>query len=224
MRTFDKFRETLARPLPGGLQRPLTFMSLIVLGVAGLTLADEPDPAVQAYAQRLAIGVCGTCHGTRGNSTQPKFPKLAAQNANYLMAQLKNFRAQTRGDADAIGYMWGMAHKLDDNTIAALAKYYAGQTALPGRSRDPALLSKGREIYQHGIKAEGVPACSSCHGGDARGTADFPRLAGQHSQYVLKQLGSFQSNMRDVAIMHGVAMNLRLPEMESVAAYVEAQP
>jgi len=59
---------------------------------------------------------------------------------------------------------------------------------------------------------------------DSRGIADFPRLAGQHRQYVLKQLGSFQSNMRNVAVMHGVALNLRVPEMQSVATYLESQP
>jgi cytochrome c553 len=69
-----------------------------------------------------------------------------------------------------------------------------------------------------------VPACGTCHGADARGQQDFPRLAGQHAQYVLKQLASFQSSMRNVAIMHGVAQNLRLPEMQAVAAYLEAQP
>ena len=94
----------------------------------------------------------------------------------------------------------------------------------PDRSPPDELLARGREIYQHGIAAEGVPACSSCHGADARGTQEYPRLASQHAQYVLKQLASFQSNMRKVAIMHGVAQNLRRPEMESVAAFLEAQP
>ncbi|MBS0421236.1 MAG: hypothetical protein JSR66_26245 [Proteobacteria bacterium] len=50
----------------------------------------------------------------------------------------------------------------------------------------------------------------------------FPRLAGQHSQYVLKQLGSLQSDMRSVAVMHGVAQSLRLEQMRAVAAYVES--
>jgi cytochrome c553 len=69
-----------------------------------------------------------------------------------------------------------------------------------------------------------VPACSTCHGPDAHGQQEFPRLAGQHEQYVLKQLASFQSNMRKVAVMHGVAQNLRVPEMESVAAFLQSQP
>lgn len=188
------------------------------------TFADEPAAVSMTYARQLAIGVCGTCHGPRGNSQQPKFPSLAGQNANYLVTQLKAFRAQTRGDPDALGYMWGMASQLDDTTIDALAKYYSNQRPESVQNRDSPGVARGREIYLHGIESEGVPACASCHGPDARGLADFPRLAGQHAQYVLKQLSSFQSNMRDVAVMHGVAQNLRIGEMESVAAYLEAQP
>lgn len=196
-----------------------------LLGVSAVCLAaDEPDPMTQAYAHRLAVGVCGTCHGVRGNSTQPKFPRLAGQNANYLVSQLKNFRGQTRGDPDAISYMWGMAGPLDDDTISALAKYYSAQKVQSEKVASSAEISRGRDIYEHGIQTEGVPACATCHGPDAHGLADFPRLAGQHSQYVLKQLASFQSNMRNVAVMHGVAQSLRVNEMEAVAAYVESLP
>ena len=195
-----------------------------LLTLAGTARADEPDAATRAHAQTVAITVCGTCHGANGNSTNPKFPRLAGQNANYLATQLKAFRAQTRGDPDAIGYMWGMASELDDETIAALAAYYAGQRAEPSASGASAESSRGREIYSKGVAAQGVPACSSCHGPDAHGLQDFPRLAGQHGQYVLKQLGSFQSSMRNVAIMHGVAQNLNLEEMDAVAAFLETQP
>ena len=206
---------------------PAGTVSLLLLSALGLccvTGAVRADEESQLHAQYVAATVCGTCHGVRGVSTQPKFPQLAGQNANYLAAQLKAFRAQTRGDPDAIGYMWGMAGQLDDDTITALAAYYAGQKAEPSGRGDPALVARGREIFENGIPSEGVPACSSCHGKDAHGLQDFPRLAGQHGQYVLKQLASFQSNMRNVAIMHGVAQNLRGPEMQAVAAYLEAQP
>ncbi len=199
--------------------------STLALSVpATATFADEPDAESAAYARRLAVGVCGACHGPHGNSKQPKFPRLAGQNTNYLATQLKAFRAQTRGDPDALGYMWGMASQLDDSTIDALAKYYSMQKPEGIRNRHSDDTARGRDIYQHGVESEGVPPCASCHGPDARGIADFPRLAGQHAQYVLKQLGSFQSNMRNVAVMHGVAQNLRIAEMESVAAYLESQP
>jgi cytochrome c553 len=186
--------------------------------------ADEIDIATRAYAQKIAVTVCGTCHGTQGNNTNPKFPRLAGQNANYLTVQLKAFHSQTRGDPDAIAYMWGMAGELDDGSISALAAYYAARKPDASIAASPATVARGREIYEHGIPAQGVPACSSCHGPDAHGLADFPRLAGQHSQYILKQLASFQNSMRDVAIMHGVAQNLRLHEMQSVADYLQAQP
>jgi cytochrome c553 len=186
--------------------------------------ADEPDPAIAAHAQLLAVTVCGTCHGAHGNSVHPKFPRLAGQNANYLAAQLKAFRAQSRGDPDAVGYMWGMAAELDDATIDALASYYSKQKPEPSPRGDAALIARGRAVYEHGVESEGVPACGACHGPDGHGVADFPRLASQHAQYLLKQLASFQSNMRNVAVMHGVAQNLRLQEMQAVAAYVEAAP
>ncbi len=216
MRNIDKsrmFRRMAALLLAG--------LGSAVVSNAG---AQEIDAATRAYAETLAITVCGTCHGTRGNNTNPKFPLLAGQNANYLAAQLKAFHSQTRGDPDAIGYMWGMASELDDGTISALAAYYATQKPEVSVAVSPSTVARGREVYEHGVPAQGVPACSTCHGPDAHGMADFPRLAGQHSQYILKQLSSFQSNMRNVAVMHGVAQNLQLQEMQSVAAYLQAQP
>jgi len=202
----------------------VTGLALVLALVASVAMADETDAIAHATARRLAVGVCGTCHGPRGVSELPKYPRLAGQNANYLTVQLKAFRSQTRGDPDAIGYMWGMAGNLEDSTIDALAQYYSAQTAGGGRAGDPTLISRGKTIYLQGVESVGVPACSACHGPDAHGMGDFPRLAGQHAQYVLKQLSSFQSNMRNVAVMHGVAQGLKLEEMSAVAAFLEAQP
>jgi cytochrome c553 len=195
----------------------------LVLGTAQVLAADI-DATARAHATHIAIGVCGTCHGPRGVSEQPKFPRLAGQNPNYLATQLKAFRSQSRGDPDAIGYMWGMSAALEDSTIDALAEYYASQTAGGSRPGDAALIARGKEIYDQGVAAVGVPACAACHGPDAHGMADFPRLAGQHAQYVLKQLNSFQNNMRNVAVMHGVAQGLKSDEMHAVAAYLESLP
>jgi cytochrome c553 len=198
---------------------------VLTLGAATARADEAADPVVTAHAERLAIGTCGTCHGTKGISQQPKYPRLAGQNPTYLAAQLKAFRGQQRGDPDAIGYMWGMSASLEDSTIDALAAYYAAQPASPGSTaHDAAMVARGREIYEKGVEAAGVPACSACHGPDAHGIADFPRLAGQHAQYVMKQLASFQNNMRNVAVMHGVAQALKVDEMRSVAAFLETLP
>jgi cytochrome c553 len=202
----------------------MTGLTLVLALAAAAAMADEVDAIAHATAVRLAVGVCGTCHGAHGVSELPKYPRLAGQNANYLAAQLKAFRAQTRGDPDAIGYMWGMAATLEDSTVDALAQYYAAQKAGGSRAGDRALVARGKAIYDKGVESVGVPACAACHGPDAHGMGDFPRLAGQHKQYVLKQLSSFQSNMRNVAVMHGVAQGLKHEEMSAVAAYLEAQP
>jgi cytochrome c553 len=219
-------REEAGRlPLADWAQGLLLLAATVALSVAVAAVrADEPDASARVHAERRAVTVCATCHGTDGNSTQPKFPRLAGQNPHYLAAQLKGFRSQTRGDPDAVSYMWGMTREFDDAMIEALASYYSQQQPEPSAARTSARLERGREIYEHGVASEGVPACSSCHGADAHGTQDFPRLAGQHAQYILKQLASFQSSMRDVAVMRGIAQNLRPEEMESVAAYLEAQP
>ncbi|MBS0366536.1 MAG: cytochrome c4 [Proteobacteria bacterium] len=208
-----------------GRHAPLLLGAATLLCLAGgAARSDEPTAVAPVYAPKIAITVCGTCHGPDGNSTNPKFPRLAGQDPTYLAAQLKAFRSQVRGDPDAISYMWGMAAELSDETIDALAAYYAGQRAQPGAGGTSARISRGRDIYEHGVAAQGVPACSACHGSDAHGLQNFPRLAGQHAQYVLKQLASFQSNMRNVAIMHGVAQNLNLDDMDAVAAFLEVQP
>ncbi|HYL71930.1 MAG TPA: c-type cytochrome [Candidatus Dormibacteraeota bacterium] len=196
-------------------------LGLLLTACGAAQATDDVTAATRDHATRLAIGVCGSCHGPQGNSTLPKYPRLAGQNEHYLAAQLRSFRGQTRGDPDAVGYMWGMANNLDDATIDALAAYYTKQTALSGRAGDAALVARGREIYANGVAASGVPACQSCHGAAGQGMGEFPRLAGQHAQYVLKQLASFQSNLRNVAVMHGVAASLQTPQMEAVAAYLQ---
>ena len=81
---------------------PYIVSGLMFAAAAGAAGAADLDAAA-AQAQRLAVGVCGTCHGAQGNSEQPKFPRLAGQRADYVSAQLRAFKAQTRGDPDAIG-------------------------------------------------------------------------------------------------------------------------
>ena len=202
----------------------LAVIGAMCLALVSLPIRAQDQAAVGQHARDIAIGVCGTCHGPDGNSKNPMFPRLAGQHVWYLEQQLQQFKSETRGDPYAIAYMWGMASQLSDPTVDALAQYYSHQKMGPGKSHDPATLARGRELFEHGIPSEGVPACAACHGADGLGNKMAPRLAGQHAEYVLKQLASFQSNMRDIAVMHGVAQNLRTPEMDAVADYLESLP
>jgi len=184
--------------------------------------ADEISAEARMAAQRVAVTTCATCHGPQGRSIAAKFPALAGQHPKYLAAQLQAFKAQTRGDPDALGYMWGMAAPLSDEMITALAAYYGAQRPGAGSGGEAGAIARGADIYSNGVVAEGIPPCIACHGPGAVGTDEYPRLAGQHAQYLLKQLRSFQNNMRNVAVMHGVAQDLKSSEMEAVAAYLQS--
>ena len=196
--------------------------TVAVLVLVRGSLADELSAEARLAAQQVAVSTCATCHGQQGRSVVPKFPTLASQHPKYFAAQLQAFKAQSRGDPDAIGYMWGMAAPLSDDMIAGLAAYYAAQAPGRGSGGDGGAIARGADIYANGVAAEGIPPCVACHGPGAAGTDDYPRLAGQHAQYLLKQLRSFQNNMRNVAVMHGVAQDLKANEMQAVAAYLQS--
>ena len=183
-------------------------------------VAEDPSPETLRAARAVAVTTCATCHGPQGRSIAPKFPRLAGQSAVYIAAQMKNFKGRSRGDADAVAYMWGMAAPLEDDLIAGLAQYYSAQRPGPGQASDPGAMARGRAIFTEGIAASGVAACATCHGANAAGAGTFPRLAGQSAQYLLKQLSAFHANTRDEAVMHGVTTGLSADNMKDVAAYL----
>lgn len=194
---------------------------------AGLLLcasawAQEVTPEVQQAAARLAATTCSTCHGTDGRNTAPAFPNLAAQTATYLEAQLQAFRDQTRADPDAQAYMWGMAAQLNDPMIKAIAAHYSAKRAAEGVSGDAKLTARGKIIFQQGVPEQGIPACATCHGYQAQGNGAFPRLAGQHAPYLLKQMLVIQNALRAAPVMHGVIKQLSRDQMLAVASYLES--
>ncbi len=200
-----------------------------LVAAAALALVIIPVPAQGAYTpspriRDMAIGVCGACHGVDGHSTNPMFPNLAGQKAWYLEQQLREFRAHTRGDPYAVGYMWGMASQLSNASIAALAKYFSEQKPSAGTAHPAARIREGQQIYHQGIPSEGVPACAACHGPNGLGNAHFPRLAGQHAEYIRKQLDSFRSDMRDVMIMHAICTTLHVRQDRALADYLASLP
>jgi cytochrome c553 len=180
------------------------------------------DPRVSATT--IALQVCSNCHGARGVSTSPNFPNLAAQVPAYFEAQMKAFRSHGRRDPAGFEYMWGVSARLDDAQIAGLASYFGAQPAALTRSRDSTLEASGQRIFEQGIAATSVPACVSCHGAHGEGAGTFPRLAGQHADYVVKQLKVFQRTDQrpEGSIMKTVAHSLTPGNIDSIAAYVES--
>jgi cytochrome c553 len=94
-----------------------------------LNLAKPLSP--EEWAQR-----CNRCHGIEGNSTDPRYPALAAQRAEYLEKVLHAYKTRDRRSSE----MAAMSDALNDDDIKGLAAYYARQKAravvfvtVPGR-------------------------------------------------------------------------------------------
>ena len=170
--------------------------------------------------------VCSSCHGIDGYSTSPIFPRLAGQQPDYIINELIAFRDHTRADRDAHTYMWGMALRLSDQNIALLAVDYSKQPPAAGVPGDPARVDAGRQLYRFGNAETNVPACIKCHGEGAVGAPakgdlpSYPRLAGQHRDYIARQLAMFASNARENKTMHQNAINLTHEQIEALADYL----
>lgn len=183
--------------------------------------------AVAANAQAQAPGVsgsvakrCAMCHGEKGESMAEDFPRIAGQHEEYLAKQLQDFRAGRRE-----GLMARQAKGLSDGDIAALAKYYAGQS-VPAPAAKTELHDVGRFIHLRGNPYSSIPACKVCHGENAHGTPQLPRLAGQHAAYLERQLREFTQRKRtnDNEVMHTIAERLTALETRAVAEYLSSLP
>ena len=185
---------------------------------------EEIAPEMMDAAAKLATQECALCHGRGGQSISPTFPRLAGQQEPYIETQLEAFRDQTRKDPDAQAYMWGMASMLNDKMMEALGRYYSMQKPAAPTPGDPNLVAAGKTIFQQGIPGQNVPACQTCHLAKAQGAAQFPRLAGQHVAYLVKQMRSFKSGLRASPIMEPIMHGFTSDQMKEVATYLGSLP
>ena len=196
-------------------------VGLIAALLAGWALAADPAPAAKAdpaKGEALSSSVCVACHTNDGSRGAPANPILQGQQADYLVKQLAEFKAGKRENP----IMRGIASALSDVDMKNVAAFYAGKQPKPGfaKNKDFALL--GEKIYRGGAADRGLPACSGCHGPNGAGIpGQYPRLSGQHSDYVEAQLTAFRSGARHNSLpMTGVAAKLSDREIKALADYV----
>jgi cytochrome c553 len=214
---------SLGRPYGRGvITGAFAALALILPLTAVSTRSQAADSARPADVPGI-IHVCSSCHGPSGRSISSTFPRLAGQQKDYIESQLKAFRDHGRADPHAKTYMWGMAARLSDTEISAVAAYYSSQPPVPGTPSNSPLAQSGRGIFDEGIPSLGVPACKACHGDHAEGNSVIPRLAGQHPEYIERQLQAFASMARANEIMHENSKSLTADQIRAVAAYVATQ-
>ncbi len=176
---------------------------------------------IEHKTPQSVTNVCAACHAIDGNSAITANPKLAGQHPEYLYKQLTNFKSGERANA----VMSGMAGMLSDADMHAVAEYFSKQTLNLGQAKTNGAGSLGEKIYRAGIQANSVPACAACHGPSGDGLpVKYPRLGGQHSEYVLNQLRQFRLGTRandEAKVMRTIAAKLTDQEMEAVADYIQ---
>jgi len=204
-----------------------TLLWAIAAGLPALAFAQAPAKPDLAKAQQIVTQVCAACHGTDGASPTSANPSLAGMPADYITTQLSHFKAGIRVNA----VMQGMAAPLSEGDMVSLGAYFASQKPKIAGAKDAALARQGQKLWRAGDGANGIPACSACHGPAGAGLPkNFPRLGGQWADYTVAQLKAFRSGERgsDPAgkdlngkIMAGVARGMTDAQMKAVAEYAQ---
>lgn len=207
-----------------------------LLGIALATLlAPAAWAAGSAEAGAAKAATCLACHGPNGNgmAALPDQPKLAGQNAAYLLTQLKYWHDGKR--LDATGRMPPMAMILSDQDMQDLAAYFAAQVP-EGAEAEAAYWRSGQKLFVGGDRARQIPACSACHGPTGAGApaSGYPALRAQSAIYTTKQLSSFAAGTRyaldakgapaggaNALIMQTIAKRLSADEIRDLAAYIQ---
>jgi len=189
--------------------------------ISSVIVSNPALPAGNAEAGATKSVVCQACHGANGNSVNPEWPSLAGLGADYIAAQLANFKEGKRNNA----IMMPNAMSLTPDDMADLGAYFDSQVNT-GLEADPSYWQAGETLYRAGDKARGIPACMACHGPTGHGNepGKFPALRGQHSVYVIKQLTDYASGARTTGpngIMQTIAKRLTPDDMRNVASYVQ---
>ncbi len=210
-----------------------SFAALVAVLSMSSVNAGVVMPKGDVVAGQAMSAQCTACHGADGNSAAPNFPKLAGQNAKYTYKQLMDMKSGRRVNPMMIGLV---ADKTEQD-FANLAVYYAQQKSGVNLA-DPALVGKGEKLFRGGNAQTGVAPCAGCHGPAGKGNslAAFPKLGGQHAEYIKVQLTAFRAAGRDdntdqkrandsakageLGIMQMVASKLSDKEIDALASYI----
>lgn len=195
---------------------PLLLATIIVAALTGAARADD----VQGK-----LGYCKDCHGVAAQGYRGYFPipRLAGQQPEYLENQLRAFIERRRTN----NIMFNVAHALKPSMVSALAADFQALNPPPIGGAPKERVAEGRKIFQDGVPDANIAACAACHGPEATGRGEIPRLAGQLYPYMIKTLvnwgherGQSPSKPDTSAIMSPVAHSLNKSQIEAVAAYV----
>jgi cbb3-type cytochrome c oxidase subunit III len=205
-----------------GLHSALRTAILAAALSAGLSMVGRAEDF------QAKVTYCKTCHGLSGQGYHGYYPmpRLAGQQPKYIENQLRAFIEHRRKNE----IMANVAHVLSPSMVSELARYFRELNPPPlGGGGSSSAIATGKRIFDEGLPESNVPACSACHGQDAKGQDQIPRLAGQLPDYFSSKLMNWgaergqNSSMPDSsAVMGPTAHNLTKSQIAAVAAYVSS--
>jgi len=197
------------------------------LAVQAAILAVVFTGASRADDVQAKLGYCKDCHGPSAQGYRGYFPipRLAGQQPEYLENQLRAFTEHRRTN----NIMFNVAHTLSPAMISALAANFRALNPNPIGGAPTQLVATGKKIFEDGVPDANIAACAACHGPEATGSGQIPRLAGQLYPYVIKELvnwgkerGQNPAKPDTSTIMSPVAHSLNKSQIEAVAAFVSS--
>jgi cytochrome c553 len=198
-------------------------LAVAAIAFTAPSYAKELNEGVSRPGFLAKVTYCKDCHGTSAQGFRGYYaiPRLAGQQPQYLKNQLRAFVERNRPNP----IMSNVAHVLEPAMIEAMTSYFQHLNPKPLGGGPRRLVTQGKQIFQNGIPQDNVAACAACHGPQATGHGEIPRLAGQVYWYVVKELTNWpkergQKRPDTSIIMKPVAHSLTHAEIEAVAAYV----
>jgi cytochrome c-type protein NapC len=172
----------------------------------------ETEPELDTEYAMEIMDTCAGCHGENGEGTSDgEYPRLAGLDAKYLAAQLRKFKSRERVNIPMLPY--ATERELPEEDVVQIATYLS-QIDLP--TRLPPIDQKAFNAYARLQQSKRVlniakypgnvdagqrfyhKECAGCHGKSAWGDSarNIPQLAGQHSDYLMRQINRFRKGER----------------------------
>jgi cytochrome c553 len=211
-------------PLLQGIQRGIEIMKCIPskMPIAALTATVcYVASVVSGHVESLAIRNCTWCHGGSAQGYTPA-PRLAGQRAQYIEKQLASFHSHARDNPFSQMYMWAASATLTPQSARELANYFSTLPPKAANDGDQERVALGQTIYQEGMPDANIVACVVCHGPNAEGVREIPRLGGLAYSYLKNRLEQWGEGYHAAAgpPMPSIAGKLSTDQVEALASYL----
>jgi cytochrome c553 len=198
-----------------------------LLLAAVFPVASHADSNSDKQTVEAKIRYCKDCHGQQGQGFTGAYPvpRLAGQTTAFLESRIDVITEHQRDNPTTETFMAPALGSVAPEIRKAVMAHFTQLNPPPAAPGPQEQAAAGRRIYEDGIASEDVPACTSCHGPDAKGLDKAPRLAGQIYPYVVKVLSHWSIINRERSregggAVKGGAHKLSQQQIEAVAAYV----